>query len=130
MTDAQPILVLASGRALTAWIDEELSGLGFTILLARSVSEAVAALVDDPPRPQILVADFDAMSTADITELHLIRDAGWFGLLIGIGKVADDVRSELSVGRVLPRPLGSEVLRKVVNQLGLDRPTTKLHPPA
>jgi hypothetical protein len=121
------ILAFALDAALSAWIEEELSGLGLALQHARSVREAVAALVEDPPpRPQIMVADLDAMTPADVLQLHAVRERGWFGAIIAIGNVADVLQTSLNIDRVLARPLGSEVLRKAVNRIGLDRPTTKL----
>ncbi len=40
--------------------------------------------------------------------------------------VADELRGTLNIAYVLRRPLGSEVLRKAVTQLGLEKATTKM----
>jgi hypothetical protein len=121
------LLILASDAALVAWIEEELAGLGLAIQLARSPREAVAALTEDPPpRPQIMAADFDTIDAAGVLQLHAIRDGGWFGSLIAIGDVADELMTSLNIERVLARPLVSGMLRKAVNQIGLDRPTMKM----
>jgi hypothetical protein len=66
------------------------------------------------------------MSAADVLQLHAIRDGGWFGALIAIGNVSDDLTKSLNIDRVLARPLVDEVFRKAVNQVGLDRPTTRI----
>lgn len=121
------ILILASDPELIAWIETELTGLGLAIQIARSTREAVAALIEDPPpRPQIMVADFDPLNAADVLHLHAIREGGWFGALIALGEVADELQTSLNIDRILGRPLMSDVLRKTVNQVGLDRPTTKM----
>jgi hypothetical protein len=121
------ILIFATEEALITWIERELSGLGLAMQIARTVRDAVAALIEDPPpRPQIMAADFDAMTAADVLQLHAIRDGGWFGSLIAIGNVSDDLTKSLNIDRVLPRPLVDEVFRKAVNQVGLDRPTTRI----
>lgn len=112
---------------MIAWIEAELAGLGLSIQVARTVREAVAALTEDPPpRPQIMAADFDTLTAADVLQLHSIRESGWFGSLIALGKVSGALKTSLNIDRVLTRPLGREVLRKAVNQVGLDRPTAKM----
>jgi hypothetical protein len=121
------VLIFTTDEALSAWIEAELDGLDLTRQLARSVRDAVAALIEDPPpRPQIMVADFDSMSAADVLHLHAIRDGGWFGSMIAIGSVGADLRSSLNIDHVLERPLTTEMLRNSVKQIGLDRATTKM----
>ena len=121
------ILVFAPQTAAMMWIDEELAGLKVTTQVARTPREIVRALVEDPPpHPQMLVADFDDLTAGDVLDLHSIRERGWFGSVIALGNVADELRNSLNIERVLPRPLGSEVLRTAVTKIGLDRPTTKM----
>lgn len=96
------VLAYARDEERLAWFDRELPP-GAIVQNARSVAELVAALVDDPPpRPQILIADFDAMSPVDIVELHTIRERGWFGTLYAVGKVAPPLWRSLRIERVLP----------------------------
>jgi hypothetical protein len=79
----------------------------------------------DPPHAQIVVVDFDAMTPAEALDFHRIRDA-WFGAVIGVGTVTDELRTSLNVERVLDRALATGVLRTAVAAVGLDRPTTKM----
>lgn len=121
------ILIFAPDDKVMRWIEEELAELLLTRQVARSAREIVSALVEDPPpRPQLLVADFDSLTAGDVLGLHAIRDHGWFGSLIALGDVSDELRASLNIERILARPLGSEVLRKAVTQVGLDRETTKM----
>jgi hypothetical protein len=52
------------------WIVSELTQLRISVQTARSVDQLVSALIEDPPpRPQLLFADLEAMSPAEL--LHL-----------------------------------------------------------
>ncbi|HUJ57721.1 MAG TPA: hypothetical protein VLX92_04500 [Kofleriaceae bacterium] len=125
--DTSRVIVFAPDPELAAWVDGELEGARLAIQLARSVAHVVAALVDDPPpRPQILIADLDAMSPAEVLHLHQIRERGWFGIVIAIGKVGDDLKKSLQIARVLRRPLATTNLRDAVNEVGLDRETMQI----
>jgi hypothetical protein len=96
------VLVFAPEKARAAWIEGELARLTVTIQAARRVRTAVAALIKDPPpRPQLLIVDFDAVSAAELLELHAIRDAGWAGPVIGLGSVPIELRMSLGVGHVV-----------------------------
>lgn len=125
--DPDRALIFAPDEGVAKWIDEEIAGQSLAIQIGRSIKEVVNALVQDPPpRPQILVADFDAMTAADALHLHAIRDQGWFGSIIALGKVPEELQSSLNIYRVLRRPLGSETLRDAVTAVGLHRPTAKM----
>jgi hypothetical protein len=119
-------LVFAPNPADAKWIDEELAGEQIAVEHAESVNEVVFALTaGPPPRAQILIADFDALSAADVLRLHSIRE-GWYGAIIGLGDVARDLRVSLNVAEVLARPFGVEVLRKAVKRVGVDKATTRM----
>ena len=121
------MLVYADKPIISQWIEEELADADFTIQIARSAAEVVAALVEDPPpRPQILVADFLSMSATDVLHIHAIRDRGWFGILIALGPISDDLRKSLNVGPVLLPPFERGALGKVVADIGLHRATTRI----
>jgi hypothetical protein len=99
-------LVYAPQPARAAWIDRELSHPPITIQVGRSVSAVIAALVrDPPPRPDVLIVDFDALTPVELLELHAIRQEGWFGRLIGIGSVAPELCVSLGVDHVFVEPL-------------------------
>ena len=99
-------LVFAPDAARAAWIERELSHAPITIQVGRRIRTIIAALLrDPPPRPDVLVVDFDAILAADLIELHAIRRDGWFGRLIGLGNVTPELRRSLGVDHVLPEPL-------------------------
>lgn len=104
--DALRTLIFAPERGRASWIEGELARAAVTIQVARRVRTVVAALIKDPPpRPQILIVDFDAVSPGELFELHVIRHEGWAGRLIGIGNVPAELCGSLFVDSVLPLPL-------------------------
>ena len=120
------LLVYAPDPAVLRWVQEEIDDQRTTFYVVREMAELIWALTQDvPPRPQILVADFDSMSPGEVLELHSARER-WFGSIIALGAVTDDLKASLNIEYVLGRPLGSETLRKAIGQVGLDRPTTKM----
>jgi hypothetical protein len=76
-----------------------------TIQLGRRVRTVVCALVKDPPpRPQVLIVDFDAISAGELFELHAVRHEGWTGRLIGLGDVPPELVTSLEVDHVFTAP--------------------------
>jgi hypothetical protein len=67
----------------------------------------------------VLIIDFDALSKEELVELRALRKHMPGGTLIVLGEIREQVRAALRVTHVLPRPLGSEALRVIVD--GLDR---------
>lgn len=122
------IHVLALGpEATIARVETDLDGEAVTLQIARSVSHAVSALVDDPPpRATILIADFDALTPTEVLELHQIRERGWFGAIIAIGAVPMELRTSLAVANVLPQPLRPNILKSAVSRAGIGMATTKM----
>jgi len=101
-------MVFALEPIRAKWIEGELARapVTVTIQIGRRVRTIVAALVrDPPPRPEVLIVDFDAISPAELLELHAIRQEGWFGRLIGLGKVPPALCTSLGVDHVLKLPL-------------------------
>ena len=99
-------LIFAREPACAGWIEDELQRAPVTIQVARRVRTVVAALTKDPPpRPDLLIVDFDAVSPGELFELHAIRHDGWTGRLIGIGIVPEELRVSLGVREVLGVPL-------------------------
>jgi hypothetical protein len=120
------VLALA-GDATLAWIEEELTHETITLQIARSVSHVISALVEDPPpRATILVCDFDALGAADTMQLHQIRERGWFGTIIGLGRVPDPLRVSLAVGTVIAPPYRAGILRSAISGAGIGLATTKI----
>jgi hypothetical protein len=120
------VLALA-GEATLPWIEEELTHETITLQIARSVSHVISALVEDPPpRATILVCDFDALGAADTMQLHQIRERGWFGAIIGLGRVPDPLRVSLSISVALAPPYRANVLRNAIARAGIGLATTKI----
>lgn len=100
LSAAETDRVLALAPDHEAWIRSELAGTSLTTRFVRSVGEVVSALVEaPPPRPQILIVDFDEVSPGELLHLHSIREQGWFGSVIAIGRVAVSLRTSLGVDR-------------------------------
>ena len=75
---------------------EELSRTPIVVQVGRTVANVVAALIEDPPpRPQILIADLDAMTPGEIMHLHSVRDQGWLGTMIVVGDVPKSLQTSL-----------------------------------
>jgi len=122
-----PVIVFAPDEVVARWISEELAGQPLSIQRAPYVKLLVAELVDlHPPRPQIAIVDFDALTAAEVFHLHAIREHGWFGTLIALGRASEELQASLNIERVLRRPFGTAALRKAVRDVGLDRPTARV----
>jgi hypothetical protein len=122
---SQYAIAFAPDPQVTAWIEHELFGEHIALHIAPAIGFIASLIETLPPRPQILIVDFDALTPAQVEELRVVREA-WFGTLIALGTVSDDLRASLHVDHVLARPLGSEALRKAVGSVGLERPTTRI----
>ena len=121
------VIIFAPAPDRAKWIDEELAGELLTVQVARTVAQVVAAMIDDPPpRPQLLVADFDVISPADLLHLHSIRERGWFGTVIGLGSVPMALRKSLNIDRVLGPPFTRHSLRNAVDGIGILLTTTRI----
>jgi hypothetical protein len=125
--DVIRVMVFAPDPTIERWIEGELTSRGMTWQVGRTVEHVVAGLVEDPPpRAQVLVADFDAMSALDVLRLHSIREDGWFGILIGLGEVTRELRTSLRVEHVLRPPHVQGALADVIGNAKLTLATTKI----
>ena len=71
-------MVHAANAHRSLWVEKELGRGNAVMQLGRHVEHVVSALTEDPPpRPQVLVVDFDAISAVDLLQLHSIREHGW-----------------------------------------------------
>jgi len=126
MKPAVRAIVFAPVAKRSEWIERELVREEIMIQTARSIVEVIAAVVDDPPpRPQILVVDFDSISAAEVLELHSIRERGWFGTIFALGKVPVELRKSLRIEQVLGS-LVDNSLRVAVSEVGFDAQTRRL----
>jgi hypothetical protein len=111
------------------WIEAELASGGAVIQIGHNVNHLVAALVEDPaPRPQLLVVDVDNVSAGELLELHAIREQGWTGTIIAIGKVPVALRKSLGIDVTLGLPLADGCLTQAVarQKHTFNAPTTQI----
>jgi hypothetical protein len=102
ISEADPIRVLVLAPAHETWVRSELAGTGLRTQFVQSVHEVVAALIETPPpRPQILIVDFSALSAGELLHLHSIRVRGWFGSIIAVGRAAVSLRASLGIERTV-----------------------------
>ncbi|HET7505368.1 MAG TPA: hypothetical protein VFK02_30320 [Kofleriaceae bacterium] len=121
------VLVYAPSPVRASWVEAELASSAVMVQIGFSVEHVVSALVEDPPpRPQILVADFDEMNAGELMHLHVLREQGWFGRIIALGEVPDALRSSLAIERVLGAPFARDALREVITDTEFVAPTTRL----
>jgi hypothetical protein len=121
------VLVYARQPLRADWVEAELAIRGVMIQLGFSVEHVVSALVEDPPpRPQILVADFDDMTAGELLHLQVLREQGWFGRIIALGTVPAALCSSLAIERVLIPPLLRDSLRGAIVDAGFTNATVKM----
>src|SRR5262249_23689962 len=109
------------------WIEGELGRDGTVLQVSRNIPGIVSALIDDPaPHPQVLVLDLDGMTPGELMHLHVIREQGWFGSIIALGKVPDLLKISLAIETVLTPPFVRDSLRDAIAGLGLRAATTQL----
>lgn len=107
------VLVHAPAPARAAWIEAELVHRSIMVQIGFSIAHVISALVDDPPpRPHILVIDFDALSPGAVMDLHVLRTQGWFGRLIALGDVSPSLCTSLAIDSVIEAPLALGSLRQ------------------
>lgn len=116
----------APAEMRAAWIEKELGSEDIVLDHASTVREVLAMALDDGlPRPQLLVLDFNSLSAAEVLELHSLRERGWFGTILAIGKVHPALRKSLHIEQVLGT-LVDNALRNAVSELGFDAKTRRL----
>jgi len=105
-------------------LEDALDGLMLTVALG--THSLIAALtLDPPPRPQVLVIDVASISSAELQELHSLRDNGWFGTIIAIGAVPEKLRRSLGIETVLVAP-APNMLRAAIARVPFEACTTKM----
>ena len=123
--DVVRVLVYAPTRA--AALEAAIADKTVLVQISFSVDHVVSALVEDPPpRPQILIADFDDMGPGEIMHLHVLREQGWFGRIIALGDLPPALRSSLAIERVLDAPFVRDALRDVITETPVVALTTRL----
>lgn len=113
------VLVYARQAPRASWVETELQHRTVIVQLGFSVAQVVSALVEDPPpRPQILVADFDDMDAGELFHLQVLREQGWFGRIIALGDVPETLCQSLSIERVIGTPFPRDALRDAITEPG------------
>jgi hypothetical protein len=86
-------------RASTSWV------------VARSIAAVVEMLTGaEGTRPQTLIIDLDALTAGELFHLHRIRERGWGGRLIALGKIPMSLRASLGIDRSIAPPYVEDVL--------------------
>lgn len=106
------------------WMESEVVRTGLVVSTARNVAQLVELLVgettDPRPRPTLAIIDLDALSAGELFHLHRIRELGWGGTLVALGKVPMSLRSSLGIARTVSPPFVEDALREEVQQHVLD----------
>lgn len=106
----------------TRWMENEVARSGTLSITARSVAQVVDLLVGDEPgpRPTLAVIDLDALTAGELFHMHRIRELGWGGTLVALGKVPLSLRSSLGIHRTIPPPYAEDILCEEIHQHVLD----------
>jgi hypothetical protein len=121
------VMVHAASEHRATWVAKELGRLDALIQFGRTIEAVVLALIDDPPpRPQVLVVDFDAIAAVEVLQLHEIREHGWCGRIIGLGVVPPPLRASLGIERVINTPFDADSLCDAVAEIGFDAMTMRI----
>lgn len=119
------VMVRAASPQRLSWVEKELGRGNALIQYGRQIEHVVSALIEaPPPRPQVLVVDFDAITAVDILQLHSVRDHGWCGRIIGLGVVPPPLRASLGIERVLNTPFVADSLRDAIAEIGFEAMTS------
>ena len=111
------VLALVFAPNHETWVKSELLGTRVQLELATSVKQVVRLLTQEPaPRPQLLIVDFDSMTAGELLHLHSIREQGWFGNIVALGRVPASLRKSMNIERSVD--IGPYKLRPVAALAG------------
>jgi len=119
------LIAYAPAATQQRWIAEEVSGLRCEPYFATSLRAAFDALAEEYRR-RVFIIDYDALTKEELVALRALRNRVPGGTFIALGNVREHLRAPLRVTHVLPRPLGSEVLRDIIDELARVRETVDL----
>ena len=119
------VVIYAPQEPAQRWIAAELANLSCVPFFTASLPAAFEALREEIRR-RVLIIDIDALSKEELVELRTLRKQLPSGTFIALGQVREHVRAPLRITHVLARPLGSEALRVIVDELDRQRDTVKL----
>jgi hypothetical protein len=98
------------------WVRSELAGTQIELEVAQSVRQLVRVLTEEAPRPQLLIIDLNSINAAELLHLHSIREQGWFGAIVALGRVPASLRKSLSIERTVD--IGPYKLRPIAALAG------------
>ncbi len=110
----------------TRWMANEIARLGMQSMVACNVTQVVA-MVATSLHPQLAVIDLDTLSAGELFHLHRIREVGWAGTLIALGKVPPSLRRSMGIDRAIVPPytegaLGQEIAAHLQDSHALTMP--------
>lgn len=121
------MLVFAPESDVEDWMVSEISRLDSFVQIERNVENVIAALTEDPPpRPAIVVIDFDKMDAGAMFQLHALRERGWCGVIIGVGMIPIPLRSSLGIERVVTTPANDGDLADAIEAVGFTSQTVRI----
>ncbi len=103
----------------TRWMENEVARSGTQATTARSVTQVVELLTGEAA-PTLAVIDLDALTAGELFHLHRIRELGWGGTLVALGKVPLSLRSSLGINRTVAPPYTEDILCEEIHQHVLD----------
>jgi hypothetical protein len=101
------------------WMENETARSGMPAQVALCVAQLVDILVGERgkhSRPQLAIIDLDTLSAGELFHLHRIRELGWGGTLVTLGKVPLSLRSSLGIDRTIAPPYTEDSLREEIVQ--------------
>ena len=101
------VLIYAPRSTRETWIVSEISRLEALVQVGRNLENVIAALGEDPPpRPAVLVVDFDQMDGGGMIQLPL--------------------RSSLGIERVISMPASDGMLSDAIGHVGFHAQTVRI----
>lgn len=106
------VVVFSPVAERVRWMEGELARSATPTIVAHSVAQVVNLLVGTIAglRPRLAVIDLDPISAGDLFHLHQIRERGWTGTLIALGRVPASLRISLGIDRAVAPPYAEDVL--------------------
>ena len=100
------------------WMENEVARSGTHATSVHSITQLVELLVGDVPgsRPTLAVIDLDGLDAGELFYLHRIRELGFGGTLVVLGKVPFSLRTSMGIDRMVMPPYAEDVLCEEIHQ--------------